>query len=237
MVEPQLANLAIKYALSQNWKEAILTNLKLINQNAEDVAALNRLAFAYIKSGNLTSAKSTYKKVLKLDKFNPIALKNLKWLSNLVDQDIKQDPTISPTPSVFLEEPGKTKIVTLVHLAPAQVICNLTSSQKVFLNPRKHAIEIRDSNKSYIGALPDDLSHRLLKFIRSGNTYDVYIKNVAKNSITIFIREINRGKKFINIPSFSVFTNLPIRSNPIPKQLDAEEEKNISSESPEDAES
>lgn len=217
-----LADQAIKCALSQNWKEAIRINQELLNEKADNVQALNRLAFAYLKSGNITSAKTTYRKVLKIDKYNPIATKNLKWLGNLNKNDIHHDSSISSTPTIFLEEPGKTKIVILVHTAPTRVLCNLITAQKVFLLPKKHAVEIRDNKDTYIGALPDDLSHRLLRFINAGNTYDAYIKNVAKNSVSVFIRELKRGKRFVNIPSFSVYNGGVGR--PVIRSDDDEEE-------------
>lgn len=201
-----LSQIAIKHALSQNWKLAIKVNQELVEKNADNVQALNRLAYAHLKSGNLTSAKAIYKKVLKIDKYNPIALKNLKWLTHLTKSDIHPDPTISPSPTIFLEEPGKTKIVQLVHTAPFRILCNIISAQKVFLTVKKHSVEVRDGKNTYIGALPDDLVYRLLRFIAGGNKYDAYIKNVSKNIVTVFIRELKRGKKFVAIPSFPIFS-------------------------------
>ncbi len=203
-MDPQLVDRAIKSALAQNWKEAIRINQELIDVNKEDVAALNRLAYAYLKSGSIAGAKTTYKKVLKIDKYNPIALKNLKWLTNLTKSDIHQDLSAAPSPTIFLEEPGKTKIVTLVNPAPFRILCNIMTSQQVVLHPKKHSIEIRSSKGVYIGALPDDISHRLLRFITSGNTYDAYVKNVEKNVVSIFIRELKRSRKYLHIPSFPI---------------------------------
>ncbi len=202
------AQIAIGLALNQDWKEAIKANLELISKDNEDVEALNRLAYAYLKSGNLSQAKSTYRKVIKIDKYNPIAVKNIKWMENLTKNDIHSDTTIYPSPTIFLEEPGKTKIVSLVHLAPFRVLCNLITAQKVSLVNKKHSVETRDGKNIYIGALPDDLSYRLLRFMAAGNTYDAYIKNVSKNTVTLFIRELKRGKKFADIPSFTVYNNL-----------------------------
>lgn len=201
-MDATLISRAIKCALAQNWKEAIRLNQDIVEFNNEDVAALNRLAYAYLKSGNISSAKTVYKRVLKIDKYNPIALKNLKWLSNLTKKDITQDPTASPSPTIFLEEPGKTKIVTLVYPAPVRTLCNVMTAQQVMLHSRRHSIEIRNNKGEYLGALPDDLSHRLLRLIAAGNTYDAYVKNVEKNTIVVFIRELKRSKKFAQFPSF-----------------------------------
>lgn len=224
-----LSDRAIQCALKQNWKEAIRINQELVTLNDEDVEAINRLAYAHLKSGNLATAKSSYKKVLKIDRYNPIALKNLKWLTNLSKNDIHSDPTISPTPTIFLEEPGKTKIVTLVHLASFRILCNILTAQQVLLIPKKHSVEIRTGRGEYIGALPDDLSHRLLHFIAAGNTYDAYVKNVAKNSVTIFIRELKRGKKFALIPSFTLYNSFGMHADdeekvPANVQIDKEDE-------------
>jgi tetratricopeptide (TPR) repeat protein len=198
---------AIKCALSQNWQEAVLLNQQLSRKYPHDTEALNRLAYAYLKSGNLQNAKTAYKKVLKIDKYNPIALKNLRWLENVNQDDIHTDTSISSTPTIFLEEPGKTKIVTLVDLAPAKILCNIITAQQVFLIAKKHRIEIRNGKNLYIGALPDDLSHRLLKFINTGNEYDAYIKNCTKNCVSVFIREMKRTAKYINHPSFVLSHN------------------------------
>lgn len=203
-MEVSLTTIAIRHALNQNWKDAIKVNLELLEQNGENVEALNRLAYAYLKRGQLTLAKTTYKKVLKIDKYNPIALKNLKWLSNLNKNDIVQNSHSSPAPTIFLEEPGKTKLVSLVNLAPARILCNLITAQKVFLNAKRRTVEIRDGRDTYIGALPDDISYRLIRMIESGNLYDAYVKNVAKNAVVVFVRELKRGKKFADIPSFSI---------------------------------
>ncbi len=208
------AQIAINCALSQDWKEAIRINQVLLSQNSEDVEAINRLAYAYLKSGNLAQAKSTYRKVLKIDKYNPIAVKNIKWMENLTKNDIHSDTTVSPAPTIFLEEPGKTKLITLVHLAPFRVLCNLITAQQVFLIAKKHSVEIRDGKNNYIGALPDDLSYRLLRFIAAGNTYDAYIKNFSKNIVTLFIRELRRGKKYFDIPSFTLYNNLSTHNIP-----------------------
>lgn len=203
-MNPNLIQSAIKSALTQNWNEAVRINSLLLETEAEDVESMNRLAYAYIKLGNLDLAKETYKKVLKIDKYNPIATKNLQRLETLTKADLHQEFASLPTPSVFLEEPGKTKIVTLVHPASAKLLCNLMTAQKTNVVVKKRAIEIRNGKGEYIGALPDDLSHRLRILMEAGNTYDAYVKNVKKTEVTIFIREVKRCKKYAQFPSFAL---------------------------------
>ena len=225
-MEDTNASKAIQCALEQKWPEAIRLNLELVKQNVFDVEALNRLAYAYLKSGDPSLSKTTYQKVLKIDKHNPIAIKILKWLSGVTKKDVHTNGThVVPAPTVFLEEPGKTKIVTLVHTAPAKILCNLTTAQKVKLIPKKHSIEVRDDDNDYVGALPDDLAYKLLKFIASGNSYAVYIKGVGQNAVSVFMRELKRGKKYAHIPSFPMVVTGQSSTRPNSTEADADTEE------------
>jgi hypothetical protein len=53
-----------------------------------------------------------------------------------------------------------------------------------------------------LGAIPDDISFRLIRCLKAGNTYHIFIKNISKNNLNIFIREISRGTRLKNQPSF-----------------------------------
>ena len=77
------AETAIAAALSYNWKESIRINTLLIKENKNDIAALNRLGYAYAQNGQKTLAKATFEKVLKLDAYNQIALKHIKNLGSI----------------------------------------------------------------------------------------------------------------------------------------------------------
>lgn len=194
---------AIQAALLCNWKEAEEINLRILKENPKSTQALNRLAYALLQQSKIDEAKKIYSKVLKIDKYNQIAAKNLQKVSNLKKIDRKIDgqlPIIHP--ALFLEEPGKTKSTTLLNVAPFSILSSLTIGQEVFLHPKRFSIEVRDSQKRYLGALPDDLSFRLLRFLKEGNLYKVFIKSISKNASSVFIKEIQRFGKFKNQPSF-----------------------------------
>ncbi len=192
---------AITAALTGNWKEAISINLSLLKENTSNVDTLNRLAYAYLKNGEISAAKRTFAKVLNLDPYNGIALKNSKLLSQVKRKSSRVQSLPVALPSAFLEDPGKTKIVSCVNLAPAQSLMTLSPGQVVDLKPRNHAVEIR-STKTYLAALPDDMAFKLLKLLAAGNTYQVIVKAVEKNMLTVILRELTRGKRFVNQPSF-----------------------------------
>ena len=194
---------AIDAALAQQWDDAIRINTALLKLNKENINVLNRLGFAYLQLGQITTAKKNFQKVIKLDEYNQIAIKNVKKLGVVRQKDLKK-PTLSHrSPMMFLEEPGKTKIVECVNTAPVQALSSACPGEEVVLKTKNHAIEVRTSNYIYLGALPDDIAFRLIKFISDGNTYAVHIKSVGKNSLVLFVRELTRGKRFTNQPSFA----------------------------------
>lgn len=196
-----LAQQAVSQALAGNWKKAIEFNSLILKDNSEDIDALNRLARAHAELGNIKKARSTAQKVIKLDHFNSIAIKSLaKW------EGLKQGETIKSGPSsakVFLEEPGKTKLVKLLHPCGAKVLARLDAGDEVKINTYAHRITVTTPSGTYIGKLPDDLSVHLRKLIKYGNEYNVLIKSTDACSVKIFIRETKRSKKLANIPSFS----------------------------------
>jgi len=200
-MDTSAAQTAITFALSGNWKEAVRVNLEIISQNPEDVDALNRLARAYWELGKVRDAEDTTQKVLKIDPVNQIAQKCAeKWKSAEEGGGVHiSSPTSTET---FLEEPGKTKLVTLLNLGDAKVFANLDSGEEVILSSHAYKVSINTPDGKYIGRLPDDLAARLRNLIKAGNKYQVLMKSVDPKEVTVFIREVEKGSKAQDIPSF-----------------------------------
>ena len=114
--------------------------------------------------------------------------------------------------------------MTLVYPAPVRTLCNVMTAQQVMLHSRRHSIEIRNNKGDYLGALPDDLSHRLIKLIAAGNTYDAYVKNVEKNTVVVFIRELKRSKKYAQLSSFPFQSGINPLILPRPTETETETE-------------
>ena len=195
---------AIKAAMKGAWDQAIEFNRKILKLEPKNTAAFNRLGRAYWEKGDLNEAKKSYNQVLKIDQYNTIATKNLK---RLADQS-KASPKRTPNPPknngvLFIEEPGKTKIVKLTRLASPKVLANLDSADEVLLIPKHRSISVTDTEKNHLGVIPDDLSHRLLQFMKGGNEYEAFVKTVDRQNLEIFIKETKRAAKFLNRPSFA----------------------------------
>lgn len=203
MNENQLISLAIKEALNSNWQKAAAYNLAILKAEPEDLEALLRLAKAYEELGKENLSKRTYNRVIKIDKFNPIAKRNLTKLRDYkISKKDKNQTSKKIAADLFLEEPGKTKTVCLVRLAPAKVLLGLDIAEEVKLAPGKRSIAVRDRQNVYLGRLPDDLSQRLIKLILGGSQYLAVVKAVDKQTCQIFIKEVKTSKKNSGIPSF-----------------------------------
>lgn len=201
-----LKDLAIQKALENQWVEAIDVNLEILTQNEHDIDTLNRLAYAYLKSSNLTLAKDTYTKVLSIDKTNPIALKNIKKIDALSTQGGKssnQSHVNHLMENVFIQEAGKTKTVELSNLADKKTLISLQHGDEVLLTIKRSKLFVLTTEKTYIGMLPDNVGIRLISFIKGGNEYIGCIKSIEDKSVTIFIKEVKRAKKFSNQSSFT----------------------------------
>ncbi|OGM21081.1 hypothetical protein A2714_01995 [Candidatus Woesebacteria bacterium RIFCSPHIGHO2_01_FULL_38_9] len=196
-----LAQKAISSALSGNWQEAIEANLQILKDNPNDIDALNRLARSYAESGNFKKAKATAQEVLKIDPFNSIATKSIEKWKRLKKQDVH--PSYISMPQTFLEEPGKTKIVSLLYLGSPKAIAELDSGDEVLLNTHSHRVSVNIQDGKYIGRLPDDLSARLRKLIQLGNEYKVFVKSCQTQDVKVFIQEVKRAKNLSDVPSFS----------------------------------
>ena len=202
MDQSDLASQAIEAALVNNWSKAISLNKQLLSQNPKDVDALNRLAWAYTELGQLAAAKKTYRQVIEIDKYNPIAVKNIKKIFKAGKNNNHNNHNGPIDPQIFLAEPGKTKLVNLLKLAIPQVLSTLVSGQELKMVCKKHSVTILTLENQYVGALPDDLAHHLISLCTGGNKYKIFVKSAKTNSLQVFIREIFRSKRFINQPSF-----------------------------------
>lgn len=197
-METTLAQKAISLALSGEWNKAIEVNLQILQETDDDIDALNRLARAYAETGNIAKAKEAAKKVVKIDSLNTIALKCLEKWKSIKKIEANRTPT-TPIDS-FLEESGKTKIVSLLNTGDIKAFLNLGPGEEVKLASFSHKVSVITQDDKYIGRLPDDIAARLKNLIKNRNEYRVFIKSIEPKEITVFIRG--------NIQSFPKERNL-----------------------------
>lgn len=200
-------DLAVRYALQNKWKEAYLENKKLLGEDPNDTDTLNRLAYSLIKLGKFKKAKIFYKKVIKIDKTNPVALKNLIRLDTISKRATREFVLSSQASGVnlqdvFIEEAGKTRTVELKNIADKKTLSMLQPGDSVILTIKRSKIFVQMRDKTFIGMLPDSIGMRMVPLINGGNEYSACIKSLGEKSVAIFIKETKRMSRFKNYPSF-----------------------------------
>jgi tetratricopeptide (TPR) repeat protein len=195
---------AIDLALNCRWEEAEKLNLELLENDPNNTQYLNRLAKAQFELGKYSECKKLYNQVLTIDPYNAIAQKNLKKVNAIKkDSQLKNGSNATMiSASLFYEEPGITTLVTLVKVAEPQKLVALSPGSLVNLNLKKKGISVTDSYGVYIGAFPDDSAYHLMRLLEGGNKYQVIVKAVKSNAVTVLVRETFRSKKFKNQASF-----------------------------------
>jgi tetratricopeptide (TPR) repeat protein len=196
-MDTTLAQLAVKQALQGNWAEAIKTNEEILKEYGDDVDSLNRIARAQMELGCIKKAKSAATKALKLNPDNSIALKMLAKLETRNEGECPCGKISSPDD--FLEEPGKTKMMYLMHPGDTKVISSIDAGDEVKLDAHSHRLEILTEDGKYVGRLPDDLSARIKMLINCGNEYKVVVKCVENGEVKVILREV---KNVSGTPSF-----------------------------------
>lgn len=204
-----IQKLAIDAALDSRWKDGIKLNKKIIKVDPQNVDALNRQARCYMELGKNNLAKKYYCQVLKFDPYNPIASKNLKIIKSLKMTKVFKsdgkgylDGQAKVIPALFLQEPGKTKVVTLLKVAEPKALSQTFCGMQVNMIVKNKKIIVVDSSRGYLGVLPDDICHHLIRLLKGGNKFSLIIKSVKVNGLSVLIREIFRSKRFKNQPSF-----------------------------------
>lgn len=229
-MDPQAA---ISAAISGNWKDAIRINTYLLKQNPRDIDSLNRLGRAYLETGLKTKSRLVYEKVLRLDKFNTIAAKNIDLIKS--SRLTRGDGLHTSPPPAFLEEPGITKTVSLIRLGDPKTVSAMHPGAEVTIACHGHAVNVMSSGNAYLGRLPDDLSSRMRSFLASGNKYAAWIRSVDHNSLKIFVKELTRSAKYKNTPSFPVTEKLTYSAFTPPELV--HQEKPVVQATEEDSES
>lgn len=192
----QLAVLAAKQA---EWQKAIELNQAILEKEPADIGALNRLGVSHLQLNQVAEAKKAFKAAIGLDKFNTIAKKNLDKLN----QGDTTNQTLTFSKQQFIEESGKTKVIELHRLAGKQVLETLSVGTKCQFMCKKRFISI-ETNGTYIGALPEDISFRLSKLIQNGNQYECYIRSVSSSTCSVYVRELFRSEDNLDVSSFPI---------------------------------
>lgn len=197
---------AIEAALANNWTEAVELNKQILKLQTDNLDAHLALGFAYLQQANFKESRKFYRKSLKLDPTNLIAQNNLEKIRIIEKKGVKGKKGsfhgVVVDPNTFITVAGKTKLTSLTNIGQAQVLAKLKAGEGVLFQIKKRRVEIRNTHGEYIGALPDDLSKRLMFFLQAGSIYSIFINSASKNNVDVFIREDKKGRQVSHFISF-----------------------------------
>lgn len=186
----QSSKQAIALAMQGRWKEAIEANKGLVESFPNDVDAYNRLGRAYMELGEYTLAKGAYQKSLELDPYNSIAEKNLSRLSKLGESGAAGNgENTRVEPQQFIEEVGKAGVVSLLRLAPPEVLARMVAGNRVNLKIDGSRLTVENARGEYLGQIEPKHGQRLIRLMQGGNKYSAAIISVTEDAVTVIIRE------------------------------------------------
>ena len=184
------ADQAVQAALEADWTKAVELNMAILEKNAEDLEARNRLGRALLETGKLEEAKAAYAEVIKAEPNNPIALRNVARLNTLIEHKTKTNATKSKTqPRLFIEDMGKTGILRLINPAPPQVVAKYSPGAEAELRERDGLIAVHARDGELLGFLEPKVGRRLLDLINTGNEYVVAVVSNDQQNPRVAIRE------------------------------------------------
>ncbi len=182
---------AIVLAMQSRWEEAVIANKEIIEVFPTDVDAYNRLGKALMELGNYDEAEKAYSRALELDPHNSIARRNLAQLSYLKrTQLLRKGGDQKATPDIFIEETGKTGVVSLYHLPPREVLARMAAGDQVYLRVRGRSLLVENAQGEYLGLVDPKIGSRLARLIEGGNQYVAAIASLSGNEVRVIIREV-----------------------------------------------
>lgn len=182
---------AIDAALRSDWNSAIHTNKEILEGDPDNIDALNRLAYALSKSGNISQSIETYEQILKKDAYNPIAKKNLdkiRHLSIKPGENNKHSETSPISPSLFLTDTQKTKTIKLINIAAREALQLVCIGEEIQVAKRGFELQVKSNDGTYLGSFPDDIGHTFMKLLERGRKISVFIKDIQDNSVIVFAK-------------------------------------------------
>ncbi len=182
----ELANKAVKAALSEDWALARDLNLQILEKDPQDLDAKIRLGKACLELREYQKARKYFREVLTVDPINTVAKKNLE-----LAKDEKHTPVARGRLANMIQEPATclstTAEITAKGLTATKLPMGLDLEVRVFSQMTKLYCTYKDE-KIELGVLTDPKAVKKLRDGKGlGATYSgTYVKGADK-VITVLI--------------------------------------------------
>jgi hypothetical protein len=201
----QLAETARRLAAEARWREAVETNLSIIELSPRDVDAYNRLGKAYFELRKFKSAYEAYQTSASIDPANVIAQRNISRIEPLKSSDEDDDSeerTHNARMGIFIEEVGKTYVDDLVNVADPTVLTELSSGDLLHISVEGDDVHVVDHSGRYIGQFEPRIARRIIELLDAGNQYEAYVTSSTGQSVRVIVREVYKVDDMGNRLSF-----------------------------------
>ena len=177
---------AVDFASKNKWSEAIAVNREIIKNFGEETESLNRLGRAYMENGQFPSAIKAYKKALKIEPLNRIALRNLDRLAEASPPQEKKGKIREK--KVFFLDNADAVVFLELEAVDLQVINLLNIGDSLGLKVEGSAVHVVNEAGQYLGILTPQVGIRLSRLLDGGNKYEIALADLAI-PVRVAIRE------------------------------------------------
>jgi tetratricopeptide (TPR) repeat protein len=188
----QLTQQAITLAVQSRWQEAADTNRQIVELAPDDAETYNRLG-KYTELGRIADAREAYENTLRVDPANLIAQRNLDRLSRIDEKEAAEQLAKKGgqklDPRFFIEETGKTGVVTVQNSSGPAAIATLTAGDEVKLERQDNHLLATTIDGTLLGRVDDRLAQRIMRLMQTGNRYQAGVIGVDDSDVRIMIRE------------------------------------------------
>ena len=177
---------AVDFASKNQWSEAIAVNREIIKNFGEETESLNRLGRAYMENGQFPSAIKAYKKALKIEPLNRIALRNLDRLVEASPPQEKKEKIREK--KVFFLDNADAVVFLELEAVDLQVVNLLNIGDSLGLKVEGSAVHVVNEAGQYLGILTPQVGIRLSRLLDGGNKYEIALADLAI-PVRVAIRE------------------------------------------------
>lgn len=198
-LKKQLAEQAVKLAVSGRWQEALQINREYVRLFPNEADGYNRIGKALSELGHVQDALDAYQRALDLDPTNQIAKRNIDRLAALREAPVDAPPTQVDT-RLFVEETGTAAVASLQAVDP-KVVAVLDAGDIVQLEVQGNAVNVTTVRGEYVGMVEPRIGLRLARMMRAGNRYSAAMVSTGEQP-KVILRETFKHPSMIDKVSF-----------------------------------
>lgn len=193
----QLFEAALSQSESGQWQESVESNRAITELDPTDTSAFNRLGRSLTKLGRLGEALEAYQHALEVDPANAVAQRNStrlqQVLDNLSGDTVPAADAIEIRAENFVMETGRSSVIALEDLSPADQIATILPGDTLELHPDGPYLRLHTLAGGAVGVVPARVAHRLLELMAAGNAYSADVVSASVDGVQVLIRETYRA--------------------------------------------